>query len=171
MTGPNGGRRPRDLRTELDQDDGAIPSSWIPKVGDTLVGELVRYDRGTTPFGSKVIAVIADEESGELRGFWLLHEVARQEFQDQKPRPGERVGIKRLPDTEKGFHRFRVVVDRDAAASVPDFEASAPPAAAPPAGRLERPAGPHERPAVASPATDRGALEPPPPGDGDCPFN
>jgi len=167
-TGPNGGRRGRDLRSELNQDDGALPTSWIPKIGDTLVGQLVRYDRGTTAYGVKTIAVVVDEETGELRGFWILHEVARQEFADQKPRPGERLGIKRLPDTEKGFHRYRLVVDR-ADRALPDFGAEASGQAAP-AGRLERPAGPPERRSTAASASERGDREPPPLDDSDNPF-
>jgi len=171
MTGPNGGRRGRDLRSELDQDDGALPTSWRPEVGDTLVGVLLRYDRGSTPYGPQTIAHIADEESGEIRGVWILHEVLRQEFAAQRPRPGERLGIKRLPDGD-GYKRYRLVVDR-AEPLMPDFEASGPAAGTPPAARrLERPTEPPERrsPGAAS-SSEPGASAPPPLEDSDCPFN
>ncbi len=54
MTNPS----QRDVRAELDADDGFLPTSWIPKVGDLLVSELIRYDTGPTGlYGTEPIAV------------------------------------------------------------------------------------------------------------------
>lgn len=102
----------RDLRGELQDWDGEYPSSWIPAVGDILVGEVLRYSKGTTEYGQYPIVVLADEETGEERSVWLLHTVLLREFQEQKPRIGERVGVKRLPDSEKGYRRYALRVDR-----------------------------------------------------------
>ena len=101
-------------------------------MGDLLVGELVRYDTGYTPYGPSHIAVLCEEDTGELRGVWLIHHVLRGEFSKQRPRPGERIGIKRLPDAEKGYKRYRVLVDRGAEPEVPDFDALGPAADQPP---------------------------------------
>ena len=51
----------------------------------------------------------------------FLGAVLRAEFAKLKPQVGERVGLRRLPDSDNGkrYHRFRVVVDR----SEPETEA------------------------------------------------
>jgi hypothetical protein len=112
-------------------DDGTHPESWIPDVGDMLIGTIERYDTASTAYGEADIAVIKDEESGELRGFWLLHTRAISEFGRLSPKPGERVAIKRLPDGQSRnpsgraskYRRYLVRVDRQAdPAAVPDFQ-------------------------------------------------
>lgn len=116
-------RRPADpFRRELEDFDGEYSESWIPKPGDVLVGELLRYTTGTTEYGQCPIAVIRDEDGGEERSVWLLHAVLRREFQEQRPRPGERLGIKRLPDDRKRrYKRYALRVDRDEPV-VPDLD-------------------------------------------------
>jgi len=114
----------RDLRRELEAEPDEYPASWVPKPGDLITGEVVRYTEGTTSFGRSPIAVLRDDESGELRSVWLLHAVLRNEFAEQKPKPGERIGIKRLSDHAKGYKRYRLRVDRgQAEPEVPDFAA------------------------------------------------
>lgn len=125
----------RDLRGELEDFDGEYPESWIPRVGDILVGTVRRYDSGTTDYGTYPIAVIEDEKGAE-RGVWLLHTVLREEFKEKRPKPGERVGVKRLPDSEKGYKRYALRVDRDEP-EVPDFDGFADPGDVPPGDREE----------------------------------
>ena len=62
-----------------------------------------------------------DDASGKERTVWLLHKVLINEFKQKRPRPGEEIGIKRLPDADKGYKRYRVMVDRHEP-DVPDFE-------------------------------------------------
>jgi hypothetical protein len=53
-----------------------------------------------------------------------MHAVLRGEFEKLVPKPGERVGIKRLPDSTRGaqnYKRFAVLVDREGADAVPVF--------------------------------------------------
>jgi hypothetical protein len=125
------------FKQAIADDDGSHPESWIPEVGETLIGTLERYDSATTVYGESDIAVIRDEASGGLRGFWLLHAVAISEFAKQKPKPGERVAIKRLPDGQNQnpqggraskYKRYLVRVDRQAdPTAVPDFQRHLPP--------------------------------------------
>lgn len=119
------------LRDELEDFDGEYPESWIPDVGDILVGEVLRYDSGSTDYGRHPICVLEDEATGEERGVWLLHTVLLEEFKQRRPKPGERVGIKRLPDAEKGYKRYAVRVDREEP-EVPDFDAFSDPGDVPP---------------------------------------
>ncbi len=116
----------RDLRRELKDFDGTHPDSWRPNVGDMLVGTVIRYDRGRTKHGDAPICVIRDEVTDEPRSVWLLHTVLRDEFKEQRPRVGESIGIKRLPDSDKGYKRYVLRVDRPEP-DVPDFGAFAAP--------------------------------------------
>lgn len=103
----------RDLRGELEDFDGEYPESWIPAVGDILVGEVLRYSRGTTNWGSYPICVLRDERTGEERSVWLMHTVLLDEFRKQRPKVGERVGVKRLPDADGGrYRRYALRIDR-----------------------------------------------------------
>lgn len=104
----------RDLRDELERFDGTFPDPWIPDVGDVLIGEVLRYDRGPTAYGTFPVVTVVDEEAGEERSVWLLHLVLRHEFARQRLRVGERVGIKRLPDgtSDATGHLYRRYVVR-----------------------------------------------------------
>ena len=114
----------RDLRTELENFDGEFPESWIPKVGEILVGTFIRYDPAFTRYGACHIAVVRDEESGEERSVWLLHAVLRREFAKQRPKRGEHLGIKRLSDDgDKRYKRYALRIDRKEG-DAPDFEKS-----------------------------------------------
>jgi hypothetical protein len=117
-----------DLKDELDSYDGTYPESWTPDVGDIITGELVEYSKGHTDYGGFHIAVIegtwykdGEEYPGRF-SVWLSHTVLIQEFKKHRPEPGEKLGVKRLPDDqEKEYKRYKVKVDRDAP-EVPTFE-------------------------------------------------
>lgn len=109
----------RDLSAELDADTGELPESWTPKPGDKLVGRLVRYDKATSRYGPCILAVldVAGEGHGSRRqphlvAVWLSHKVLLERFKELRPAPGERLGIKRLEDSERGYARYLVKVDR-----------------------------------------------------------
>jgi hypothetical protein len=134
----------RDIRKELEEFDGATPVSWVPTVGAILVGQVARYDSGTTHFGTYPICVVYDEETGQEVSVWIFHQVLLDEFRKRRPKVGERVGIKRLPDgqTAEGqrYRRYAVRVDREEE-PVPDLTNYSPPSdMAPP--EIEREAEP-----------------------------
>ena len=117
----------RDLSSELDTET-VHPESWKPRPGDKLVGRLVRYDKARSRYGPCFLAVLdVSEESPQpitdphLVAVWLSHAVLLEKFKDLRPAPGERLGIKRLPNAAKGYARYVVKVDRPA--EVPDWEA------------------------------------------------
>lgn len=151
----------RDLRAELEEEDGDYPDAWRPEIGEILVGELVRYSRGHTTYGEAVIAIVSHEGTGELAAVWLLHHVLLDEFRKLRPSPGERIGIKRLPDAERAqnpYQRFIVRVDRPD--EVPDAlgpdprsqETQDPRESSPPGGRRPSPAP--AAPPIAGPDDD-----------------
>lgn len=105
----------RDLRRELDEWEDCWPSPWKPNVDEVLVGEILSYDRGFTPFG-EVRTVIIRQESGEKVSLWLSSTVLLDLFRRYEPKVGEKIGLKYLgKDARKGYHRYRLVVDRDEA--------------------------------------------------------
>ncbi|MFH1682144.1 MAG: hypothetical protein ABIH26_16070 [Candidatus Eisenbacteria bacterium] len=91
------------------------------------MGEVVRYDKGPTAWGERWIAVLRREPDGDLWGVWLSHKVLVDLFRRMKPRPGERIGVKRLADKpaengKPGYAKYTLVVDRDDAEAGPDWE-------------------------------------------------
>jgi hypothetical protein len=65
-----------------------------------------------TKFGPCAVAVIAPDDGSEVFSVWLTAKVLFEEFKRLRPRPGERVGIRRLDDADH-FQRWAVEVDRD----------------------------------------------------------
>jgi hypothetical protein len=102
----------RDLRKELSDWDG-YPEAWRPEPGEILVGFVVGYDEGPTSYGPVRTVIIAREEDGQKVTVWLSSTVLLDLFQKQKPRPGERVGVRYLGrDKAKGYHKYHLVIDR-----------------------------------------------------------
>ena len=111
----------RNLEDELERGgDQEHPAPWMADVGDWFVGVFVGYERGFTRHGARFIAVAEDEKTGELVSLWLNWKVLQERFKEHRPRPGERFGVKRLPDSEKGYRRFKLLVDRQDG-DEPDF--------------------------------------------------
>src|SRR4051794_41985145 len=89
----------RDLRKELDSYTDERPETWDPAPGDMLVGTLLRYKEVNGRHGRSVLAIIADEDANSAPvGVWITPTVLRQEFTRLRPRPSERIGIKRMAD-------------------------------------------------------------------------
>lgn len=108
----------RDLDKELDEWRDIQPESWKPQPGDKIVGEVLRYDQAGSQYGPcwlVVLKIAANGDHGDLAAVWLSHKVLLERFRALRPKPGERVAIKRLTDGE-GSHgnyaRYAVIVDR-----------------------------------------------------------
>lgn len=110
----------RDLEKELRGWDGDWPPCWRPKPGDILVGRVLRYDQATTTYGD-VRTVIVEKEDGTGKvSIFLSQEVLRREFERQKPKAGERIGVKFGGRHEsKGYNLWALICDREE--TEPDF--------------------------------------------------
>jgi hypothetical protein len=105
-------RHVRNLFDELESWQG-WPEAWRPQPGDILVGFIDGYDVGYTSYGEVRTVIVTREETNQKVSVWLSSTVLLNLFQKHKPRPGERIGLKYLgKDREKGYHRYRLVVDR-----------------------------------------------------------
>lgn len=108
--------RDDDLRQRLEDEPEIQPRAWRGGPGEVICGTVISYGTGTaqTQKGPKVHpTVIIETDEAELVKVWLLHQVLLDEFREQRPKPGERVGIKRLEDSSKGYARYTVIVDRE----------------------------------------------------------
>jgi hypothetical protein len=101
----------RNLHDELESWNG-WPEAWRPDPGDILIGKIDAYDVGHTAYGP-VRTVLLTQDTGERVSLWLSSAVLLNLFEQHKPKPGERIGLKYLgKDEAKGYHRYRLVVDR-----------------------------------------------------------
>jgi len=66
-----------------------------------------------TPFGAVRTCIVTEEATNKKVSLWLSSTVLLDQFQKQKPKPGERIGLKYLgKDEDKGYHRYRLLVER-----------------------------------------------------------
>lgn len=101
----------RDLWREL-KDWTDWPPAWKPEPGDVLVGTVERYDIGQTQYGPVRTCTIRTDQ-GERLAIWLSTTVLLDQFRRERPKPGERIGVKYLgKHPEHGYHRYRLIVDR-----------------------------------------------------------
>lgn len=126
---------PRDEFYSADNFQEEYPESWQPDTGDFVGGVIQRYDRASTEFRGErrehPICVLevehisggAEVSRGDELGVWLLHTVLLSKFEELRPRPGERIGIRKTPSPpDKAYHDYVVKVDRDPEdEEVPDF--------------------------------------------------
>ena len=104
------------LRERLDQHEGDSVPYWDPEVGDVVIGTIVAIEVRTAPHSGRTpVLTIQDEISGGLIDVWALHTVLRSELKKLRPKKGDRIGIKRLPDADKGYRRFVVKTDGEPA--------------------------------------------------------
>jgi hypothetical protein len=107
------------LANDVERVEKGFPDRWDPEEpGDMIIGELVTVDRNIkTQYGPIDVATIHDEDLDEARSVWLARTVLQNEWEEVKPRPGERVGVAYLGHEEgdegdPGYHRYSVRVDR-----------------------------------------------------------
>jgi hypothetical protein len=140
----------REPTQERSEDGESWPPPWKPEPGEALVGRLVRTGTRTTRYGPSAVAVIEDEAG--VSWCVYLSTVLKGAFDQQQPRPEERVRIQYQGKHEaKGYHLHTLVCERGAPLSPPPR----PPERA---ARAQRPAVP--------PAVNRGPAE----ADANDPF-
>ena len=93
----------RNLREEMEGMSGPdSQTAWRPEPGDILVGRLIAYRSVLVDGHRRQLAMIEDERSGEGIAVWLSNVMLRNLFEEHKPQPGDRIGLKRFPDVQSG---------------------------------------------------------------------
>jgi hypothetical protein len=121
------------FRDDARNDDGEFAESWSPKVGDELCGLVKGYRTNVGQYATTV-ATIADEDSGEDLALWISTGAMVDRFAELKPRVGERLYVRRLPDghskaSGQSYKRWIIRVDRPETGdpdAMPDFGAYEP---------------------------------------------
>jgi hypothetical protein len=94
----------------------AYAPAWRPAAGDTLVGTVVALGERQGEFEPYPIITV-ETDGGQQFAFHAFHTVAKSELAAQKPRIGERVGVKYIGQiaSQGGrgkYHGYRIIVDR-----------------------------------------------------------
>ena len=96
----------------LDRD---FAPAWRPESGDKLIGVVTDLSSRTGEYGSYPIVTVRDDDGNEW-AVHAFHEVLANEFARIAPKVGDRIGIKYAgKHPERGYHRYRVQRDGDAA--------------------------------------------------------
>jgi len=77
--------------------DSGLAVAWRPdkEDADTLIGEVVSVDLGTSDYGTYPLIVVRSDDGTE-KAFHASHTVARNELKRARPQVGQRIGIKYL---------------------------------------------------------------------------
>lgn len=94
------------------------PESWKPETpGESIIGTVRRYEKGTTSWGDCVICVVESLRSpGRFASIWIFGAVLSNAFQKQQPRPGEVIrveyGAEIQRDGQPSYRDWTLTVDR-----------------------------------------------------------
>ncbi len=104
MTGTQGNTAVRSIEDRLD----STAEAWRPKPGERVIGTVVDVDARTTEFGTYPIVVLLTDNGDEVavHGF---HSVVKNELAKRPPQLGERLGIKYLGKSPKGYENYPLV--------------------------------------------------------------
>lgn len=92
--------------------------AWRPAAGEQLVGTVLAITERESNYGGTYPLIVVATDDGRAFDVHAFEAVLLDELAKLRPRVGERVGIGYLGKHERGYHRYRVVVDRDSQPSV-----------------------------------------------------
>ena len=100
-----------------DRLDADFPAAWRPKPDEKIVGTVVdveMFDRGEyQPYPILTL----DTDSGPI-AVHCFHTVLKNELGKKAPQPGDRLGIKYLGKSDRGYESYRVVMETSREAPV-----------------------------------------------------
>jgi len=99
------------------------PHPWKPEAGDRLVGTVVDLGERDSQFGGVYPMVTILTDGGEEFVVHGYHTVLKGELAQQRPAAGDHIGIAYMGrDQEKGYEKYRVIVEHMAPVSSPNWE-------------------------------------------------
>ena len=94
----------RSLEDRLD----SAATGWKPNPGDRLVGTVIDVDSRDGDYGVYPIVTVQTDNGDEI-AIHAFHTVLRREFAKRQPQPGERIGVKYLGKSDKGYESYKIV--------------------------------------------------------------
>jgi hypothetical protein len=93
--------------------------AWRPGPGESIAGTLIALDQRESNYGGTYPLLTIHADDGRVLDVHAYEAVLLDELAKLRPRVGERLGIAYLgKHAERGYHRYRVVVDRDTPAAI-----------------------------------------------------
>jgi hypothetical protein len=104
--------------------------AWKPAVGESLIGEVAALSRRTGDYGDYPIVTVRQDDGAEL-AWHAYHHVGRTQLGEQRPKVGERIGVKYCGQREgaggTSYHDYKLIIERqrrdDFWASGPELDA------------------------------------------------
>jgi hypothetical protein len=92
---------------------------WRPAAGEQLVGTVLAITERESNYGGRYPLLIVASDDGRAFDVHAFEAVLLDELAKLRPRVGERIGIAYLgKHAERGYHRYRLVVERDGQPSI-----------------------------------------------------
>jgi len=141
------------------------------KPGQSVVGRVRRYERGSTDWGDCVICVVESLKTGNLASIWIFGTVLGHAFERLQPKVGEVIRVAYKGEVHRegqsSYKDWSLVVDRDETGGLSYAEA----AGIAPATRVVQPdSAPTEFPATGDFHSAAEAADFPAAVDDDIPF-
>jgi hypothetical protein len=103
------------LKDRLDEETQTA-EAWRPEPNDELIGIVRRYNMRKMDDGTEYPIVTVEQEDGQKFAWHAFHSVGRNQLEEDKPRPGDEMGVRYLgkvdgKDGGYDYHSYRVAVD------------------------------------------------------------
>lgn len=105
-----------EARLKAKAEEPAPESIKFEKPGQSVVGQVVRYEKGSTDWGDCVICVLRSLKTGNLASVWIFGTVLANAFQRLQPRPGEIIRVEYKGEVHRqgasSYKDWNLTVDR-----------------------------------------------------------
>lgn len=116
---PKGAQKPHSDDPLKRQMEGDYAEAFrFENPGDMLVGKVVGFSKGFSEYGPHPVVTIKSEDDGEQYSVHCMQTVLRNQMSEADPKPGDRIAVKYLGDSEaksgkragKAYKDFKVRV-------------------------------------------------------------
>ena len=117
-----------EARLKAKAEEPSPESIKFEKPGQSVIGRVKRYEKGSTDWGDCVICVIESLTSGNLASIWIFGTVLANAFERLQPRIGEVIRVEFKGEVHRegqsSYKDWNLTVDRDEAEGLSYAEAA-----------------------------------------------
>lgn len=125
-----------EARLKAKAEEPSPESIKFERPGQSVIGRVRRYEKGSTDWGDCVICVLESLQTGNLASVWIFGTVLANAFQRLQPRIGEVIRVEYKGEVHRegqsSYKDWNLTVDRDEAEGLSYAEAAGITAAPPP---------------------------------------